>query len=361
MRMIFGSIKGYDLCLKASGGVATCTVPGGLSSVGFLVTGLVSGATTQVSAPGRPPLDSGTRPPELNPGPTTSHSWSFSRPSSGAWMVTGPAAADVYIQYVPTAFKMEVKSWDQSDVKVALTTAAAFDVPSALGQRYALEIQQAGQSPKRAAATMSANGGGYSVTASLAQPPTQTAGNLVLYLVVPRGEMEMGRTSLGGAPTTSLPTPSPTPTATPPPQPDCPPECPPGLSKALAIAAAVAVALGLPLAISWFAVRAPQSMPQVGRTPLDPTAAIHLGLRNRDGIVDGLVRGRVFAYRRVPGDDNPARIVTMQGLVAGPLVVRTMSSSGESRGFAGIMQKAVRGEPLDGVAGILQRIRPADE
>lgn len=364
-RMIFSSIVGIDLCPKARVGGATCTVPGGLSSVGFLVTGLGSGATTQVSAPGRPPLDSRTHPPELNPGPTTSHSWSVPRPPSGAWTVTGPAAADIYIQYVPTAFKMEVKSWDRSGVKVALTTAAAFDVPSALSQHYALVIQQAGQSPKRANATMFADGGGYSVTASLEQPPAGTAGNLVLYLVVPRGEMEMGRTSLGGAPTTSPPTPSPTPIATPPPQPDCPPECPPGLSKALAVAAAVAVALGLPLAISWFAVRSPQSMPQVGRAPLGPTAPIHLGLRNQ-ALVEGLVRGGVFVYRRVPGDDNCARIVTMQWIIAGPLVVRTMGcssgeSGGESGGFADVMQKGIRGEPLDVVSGILQRIRPADD
>jgi hypothetical protein len=94
----------------------------------------------------------------------------------------------------------------------------------------------------------------------------------------------------------------------------------------------------LVVAVSWFAVRREQDLGDDQRA-----TAIELGVIDELGRVPGIVRLRLFAFRRIHRREHADQLVSLQYFAAGPLVVREFVSSGSS-GFVG---RTLRGRDLN--------------
>ena len=362
---ILGAYPTIDLCERVDEGQPfNCDIPGGLTGVQFLVTGVPDGGVTSVDN-GRDVLRSddtlGHR--EFRPREGGAHIWSFDdRPYRGSYQLTleSPTLwpdALVFVDYKVAEFSVGEQTWDEEsgELTLSLRVVAGGEVfpKSAEDQPYEVELHDEGRTTRQSVLLDHVDGsGGSEFTVSIKAVPGDSDFTLYLDLGSDRGRIEVARHSIQQAvfvsPTpapaaTTAPTPTATPPATAAPTPSPTPSPTPvapvieqeepeegGSSPLLWITILIIIVIVAgPFVISWYSVRQPHAYNRHG----EEAPPIRLAVPDAESNPRDLVRLGVFAWRDAPaypddGGGSP-RTVMLRLLIAGPLVVRRINRLGE--------------------------------
>ncbi len=355
---ILGAYPTIDLCERVDEREPfDCDIPGGLTRVQFLITGVPEGSVTVVDN-GRDVLRSDDAPghDEFRPREGGAHIWSFAdRPYRGSYRLTleAPISAPdalVFVDYKAAEFSVGEQVWDEEtgELSVPLTVVAGGEVfpRSVETQPYEVEIQSAGRIVQQQV-TLEHVADGREFTVAIRAAPGDSEFALYLELGPARGRIEVARDAIpasvfvtatptpAATATPSPPTPTPSPTATPAPPAVVEEEPEEGGSNLLLwIILAVILLLAVPVVISAYSVRQPQ--PYDRRRRDEEAPPIELAVIETIGAkqdAHDLVRFGIFAWRGAPphrDDDGAApRTVMLRWIIFGPLVVRRVSRLGE--------------------------------
>ncbi len=355
--LILGAYPTIDLCKRVDEGEPfNCDIPGGLTGVQFLITGVPEGGVTSVDD-GRDTRRSDGSHPEFREREGGSHIWSFDdRPYRGSYELKLEAAALppdalVFVDYKVAEFSVGEQVWneDTGELTLHLTVVAGGEVfpRSAEAQPYLAEILDNGRTTRQPVALDHVDGSrGREFTVSVKAEQGDSEFTLYLDLGDSRGLIQVARETIPQSVFTT-PTPAPaaatdTPTATPTPDPTTPAPAPTATATPVApvveeeepeeggfnplvliIVIVVIVLIASPFVISAYNVRQPQLYNRQG----DEAPAIRLGVPDADFNPRDLVRFGTVAWRDAPPreGDNVSRTVMLRWLIAGPLVVRRTS------------------------------------
>lgn len=357
--LILGAYPTIDLCKRVDEGEPfNCDIPGGLTGVQFLITGVPEGGVTSVDD-GRDIRRSDGSPPEFREREGGSHIWSFDdRPYRGPYELKLEAAALspgalVFVDYKVAEFSVGEQVWDENtgELTLHLTVVAGGEVfpRSAEAQPYLAEILDNGRTARQPVKLDHVDGSrGREFNVTVKAEPGDSEFTLYLDLGDSRGLIQVARETIPQSVFTS-PTPAPaaatdTPTATP--DPATPASTPAATATATATPAtpvieeeeleeggfnplvlivviAVIVVLASPFLISAYNVRQPQPYNRQG----DEAAPIRLAVPDAGFTPRDLVRFGTVAWRDAPPRqaDGIPRTVMLRWLIAGPLVVRRTS------------------------------------
>ena len=350
--LILGAYPTIDLCERVATEF-TCDIPGGLTGVQFLVTGVPDDGVTVVDdARDLWRSDAAGPPDEFRQRQGGVHIWKFDdRPYRGGYRLTLESAApapdaSVFVDYTVANFDDGEPAWDAATetLTLPLTVAAGgrVRVSGVEDQDYLAEVDGVLDiQPLRLEHI--ADGREFTV----AIPAYSGASEVTLYLDLGanRGRIQVASAAIAAgvyaAPPAATPTPAPTPTPTvaptptatavPPPTPT--PAPPPvveepeeggGISPILLAILIILGVLAVIVGISAISVRQPQPYNAQG----DKAAPIDLRVPDVDPnlqhLTHNLVHGGVFAWRATAPDgaDGAPRCVMLWGFIAGPMVVR---------------------------------------
>ncbi len=365
--LILGAYPDIDLCERvAEGEPFTCDIPGGLTGVQFLVTGVPDGGVTVVDdARDLWRSDAAGPPDEFRQREGGIHRWRFDdRPYRGPYQLTLEAAtpapdAAVFVDYTVANFDVGEPAWDDDAEELTLPLTVVTDatckkedeeddcrvrVSGVANQDYEAVLQVEGAiAVQRVNLEHVADGREFTVTIRA----DAGASEVTLYLDLggSRGRIQVASAAIAAgvyaAPPAATPTPAPTPTPTvaptptatavPPPTPT--PAPPPvveepeeggGISPILLAILIILGVLAAIVIVSAISVRQPQPYNDKG----DTAAPIDLRVPDADPalqfLTHDLVHGGVFAWRATAPDgaDGAPRRVMLWGFIAGPMVVR---------------------------------------
>lgn len=206
-RLILGVL--VEICDRVASEY-TCQVPGGLASVGFLVTGIDSSSETLVTPPGQEPRSSQSATPEFRKDGASIDSWRFARPTAGRWVIqtdalTGPA---LFVDYHAARFEVEVE-WSEGGGRLSLESGDEVHAPSVEGQPYLVQFRQGGEIRHLESIRMT-HIVGERFEATVDRVPDGSYELLVfLDLAEPAHDIEVGRAELAVRTSAATPTPSP--------------------------------------------------------------------------------------------------------------------------------------------------------
>ncbi len=339
--LILGAYPTIDLCQRVATEF-TCDVPGGLTGVQFLVTGVPDDGVTVVDDE-RDVWRSDAAPlNEFRQGEGGVHIWKFDdRPYRGGYRLTLESAApapdaSVFVDYTVAHFDVGAPAWNAADDMLTFPLAVVGDGRLRVGggiteqdYRFALDEVFDIQPVK-----LEHVADGREFTVTIRADTSASAFTLYLDLGDARGRIPVASAPIAASvyapppaatpsPTsvpTAVPTPAPTPTPAPPPPVAEEPEEGGGVSPILWVILAILGLLALIVGISAIAVRQPRPCNAQG----DRAAPIHLAVPDAQHFPRDLVRGGVFAWRAAPSPDGggPSRAVMLRWLIAGPIVVR---------------------------------------
>ncbi len=353
--LILGAYPTVDLCKRVDEGEPfNCDIPGGLTGVQFLITGVPADGVTTVDD-GRDIRRSDDAPPEFKPREGGAHIWSFDdRPYRGPYRLTLEAPtltldALVFVDYKVAEFSVGEQVWDEEagELTFHLTVVAGGQVfpRSAEAQPYEAELLDNGRTTRQSVSLDHVEGSrGSEFTVSVKAEPGDSEFTLYLDLGDGRGLIQVAREIISPsvfdppAPTpaaaTATPTatpapstPEPTPTATATPVAPVVEEQEPEESGfnplLLIIVIVIIVILALPFVISAYSVRQPQPFNRRGEEA-PPTK---LAVPDADYNPRDLVRFGTVAWQDAPPRDADGipRTVMLRWVIAGPLVVRRTS------------------------------------
>ena len=383
--LILGAYPDIDLCERvAEGEPFTCDIPGGLTGVQFLVTGVPDGGVTVVDDARDLWRSDAARPPdEFRQREGGVHRWRFDdRPYRGPYRLTLESAtpapdASVFVDYTVANFDVGEPVWDAATemLTLPLTVAAggrvrvsgveAQDYQAVLQVEDAIAVQRVNLEHVE---------GGHTFTVTI--PADAGASEVVLYLDLGanRGRIPVASAAIAAgvyaAPPAATPTPTapptvaPTPTATAVPSPTPTPAPPPvveepeeggGISPILWVILIILAVLAAIVGISAISVRQPQPWNARGDVARPIDLAVPDVAPDRRHVTHKLVRGGWFAWRAAPPDgaDGAGRAVMLRGFIAGPMVVRAGRTADGGIDWAG-KPVADSGIPLE------HRPKPAD-
>ena len=361
--LILGAYPDIDLCERvAAGEPFTCDIPGGLTGVQFLVTGVPDGGVTVVDDERDVWRSDAAPSDEFQQREGGVHRWRFDdRPYRGPYQLTLEAAvpapdASVFVDYTVANFDVGEPAWnDDTDTLTLPLTVAAGGRVRASGveaQGYLAELQVEG-----AVAVQRVNlahvEGGREFTVTILADAGASEVALYLDLGANRGRIPVASAAIAAgvyaAPPAATPTPTPAPTATPtvaptptatavptpPPTPAPPPvveepEEGGGISPILLALLIILAVLAAIVIISAISVRQPQPYNRRGDTAKPIDLAVPDVDPGRQHDTHKLVRGGWFAWRAAPPDgaDGARRAVMLRGLIAGRMVARAGRTAG---------------------------------
>lgn len=366
--LILGAYPTVDLCKRVDEGEPfNCDIPGGLTGVQFLITGVPNDGVTTVGD-GRDTRRSDEGHPEFKPLEGDTHKWTFKdRPYSGPYQLTLeaptlPPDALVFVDYKVAEFSVGEQVWDEEagELTLHLTVVAGGQVfpRSAEAQPYEAELLDKGRTTRQSVTLDHVDGSrGSEFTVSVKAEQGDSEFTLYLDLGDGRGRIQVARetippsvfispTPTPAATTAPTPTATPPPTAAPTPSPTATPVAPvteeeepeEGGSDLLPwiIILVVVALLVTPFLISAYSVRHPQPYNRQG----DEAPPIELAVPDADYNPRDLVRAGTFAWRDAPPTeaDGVPRTVMLRWLIAGPLVVRRTSKMREDWGGSPIVR-----------------------
>lgn len=376
--LILGAYPDINLCERvAAGEPFTCDIPGGLTVVRFLVTGVPDGGVTVVNDARDVWRSDAARPPdEFRQQEGGVHRWRFDdRPYRGPYQLTLESAtpapdASVFVNYTVARFAVGEPAWDDDAEKLTLPLTVVTDATCKKDEEDDCRVRASGvaaedpQDSQDYEAVLQVEGaiavqrvnlehvaGGREFTVTI--PADAGASEVTLYLDLggSRGRIQVASAAIAAgvyaAPPAATPTPAPTPTPTvaptptatavPPPTPT--PAPPPvveepeeggGISPILLAILITLGVLAVIVGISAISVRQPQPYTRMGDKKARP-----IDLRvpdvdpNRQYDTHKLVRWDVFAWRATaPDGDGAGRAVMLRGLIAGRMVVRAGRTAG---------------------------------
>lgn len=394
--LILGAYPTVDLCKRVDEGEPfNCNIPGGLTGVQFLVTGVPEGGVTTVDD-GRDTRRSDEGHAEFRPSEGGAHIWRFAdRPYRGPYRLTldtptlSPDAL-VFVDYEVAEFSIGDLTWNEEvgELTFHLTVVAGGQVfpRSAEAQPYEAELLDNGRTIRQSVTLDHVEGSrGSEFTVSVEAKPGAKPGDseFTLYLDLGdgRGLIQVARGTIPQsvftppAPTpaaatdtpTATPapsTPDPTPTATTTPVAPVIEEQEPeegGFNPLLLIIVIVIIVIvALPFVISAYNVRQPQPFNRRG----EEAPPIKLAVPDADYNPRDLVRFGTLAWRDAPAreTDGAPRTVMLRWVIAGPLVVRRTSRLREDwSGFPIVREQwygDARGTDEDIAEGIELHHRP---
>ena len=390
--LILGTYPTIDLCQRVDEGEPfNCDIPGGLTGVQFLITGVPDDGVTTVDD-GRDSRRSDEGHPEFKPREGGAHIWSFDdRPYRGSYELTleAPTLSPeslVFVDYKVAEFSVGEQVWDEEtgELTLHLTVVAGGQVfpRSAEAQPYEAELLESGRTTRQTVTLEHVEGSrGREFTVSVKAEPGDSQFTLYLDLGDSRGLIQVAREAIPpsvftpptaapaaatdtptATPAPSTPAPTPTPTDTP----VAPVVVEPELEEEgfnplpLIVVIVIIVIVVLPFVISAYNVRQPQPYDRHG----NKAPPIKLAVPDADHNPRDLVRFGTLAWRDAPPgeSDGIPRTVMLRWVIAGPLVVRRTSRLREDWGGHPIVRDEgygdTRGADEDIAEGIELHRRP---
>ena len=353
--LILGAYPTIDLCKRVDEGEPfNCDIPGGLTGVQFLVTGVPEGGVTTVDD-GRDTRRSDGNHPEFTSREGAAHIWSFDdRPYSGPYRLTLEATtlsqdALVFVDYQVAEFSVGEQVWDEGvgELTFHLTVVAGGQVfpRGTEAQPYEAELLDNGRTTRQSVTLDHVDGSrGSEFTVAVKAEPGDSEFTLYLALGDGRGLIQVARETIPQSVFTS-PTPTPTAataTATATPAPSTPGPTPTATATPVApvvedqeleedgfnpllliVVIAIIVIVASPFLISAYSVRQPQAF----NRRAEEAPPIKLAVPDADYNPQDLVRFGTVAWRDAPPRDADGipRTVMLRWVIAGPLVVRRTS------------------------------------